>query len=46
MARVAASYPTLGMYPKALAQYQEALKISPADATALRGRELARAEVE
>jgi tetratricopeptide (TPR) repeat protein len=31
----------LGMYPKALAQYQEELKISPGDAAALQVRDLA-----
>jgi tetratricopeptide (TPR) repeat protein len=34
-----------GMYEKALAQYQEALKLSPNEAAALRGRDLARARM-
>jgi len=31
-----------GMYEKALAQYEEALKLAPSEAAALRGRDLAR----
>jgi tetratricopeptide (TPR) repeat protein len=34
-----------GMYEKALAQYQEALKLSPNAAAALRGRDLVRARM-
>jgi cytochrome c-type biogenesis protein CcmH/NrfG len=35
-----------GMYQKALDQYREALKLSPNEEAALRGRDLARARMQ
>jgi Flp pilus assembly protein TadD len=39
-------YMKRGMYQKALDQYREALKLSPNEEAALRGRDLARARMQ